>query len=33
MIHEAETDKIFELSERFRIQTFEFGFRTPMLHF
>ena len=33
MIHEAETDEIFEFSERLRIQTFEFGFRTPMLHF
>ena len=33
MTHEAETDEIFEFSERLRIQTFEFGFRTPMLHF
>ena len=33
MIHEAQREKIFEFSERLRIQTFEFGFRTPMLHF
>ena len=33
MIHEAETDEIFEFSERLRIQTFEFGFRTPIFHF